>query len=196
MTARGLHYTGRMRRAFLVLLLGLGFGLSHSTLFASTFLTAEFREIVTESTTVIRGRVTDVRAFRSGAGEVESAVTIAVDGVLKGTAGTFVSMRVPGGTIGRYRTVMIGAPVFRVGDQAVFFLKAGPGNTLWPVGLSQGIYRVGVSRTGLAMVEAPVLAGVTTNSSGPIVRGDARRKTLPVGEFESLVRLVAAGRAQ
>jgi len=185
-----------MRRVFLVLLLGIGLGLTQRSLSASTFLTAEFREIVTDATTVVRGRVTDVRTIRSTAGDVESAVTIAVDGVLKGSAGTFVSMRVPGGVIGRYRTVMVGAPVMRVGDQAVFFLKGGPGNTLWPVGLSQGIYRISASRTGLPVVTAPVLAGVTTNATGPVVRGDARRKSIAVGEFESLVRLVAAGRPQ
>jgi len=177
----------------LVFMLGVGLGLPHSTLFASTFLTAEFREVVAESATAVRGRVTDVRAVRSAAGDVESVVTIAVDTVLKGAAGTFVSMRVPGGVIGRYRTVMVGAPVMRVGDQAVFFLKRGTGNTWWPVGLAQGIYRVRASRTGTATVAAPVLSGVTTNAIGPIVKGDPRRKAMPLGEFESLVRLVAAG---
>lgn len=162
---------------------------------ASTFLTAELREVVADSATVVRGRVTDVRAVRSVAGEVESVVTIAVESVLKGAADTFVSMRVPGGTIGRYRTVMTGAPVMRVGDRAVFFLKRGPGNAFWPVGLSQGVYRVTMSGAG-ATIAAPVLAGVTTNPTGPVVRGDARRKALPVAEFESLVRLVVARGAQ
>jgi len=128
-------------------------------------------------------------------GEVESIVTIAVESVLKGAADAFVSMRVPGGTIGRYRTVMTGAPVMRVGDRAVFFLKRGPGNAFWPVGLSQGIYRVTMSGSG-GMIAAPVVSGVTTNASGPVVRGDARRKALPVAEFESLVRLVVARGAQ
>ena len=163
--------------------------------FASTFLTAELREVVADAATVVRGRVTDVRAVRSPAGEVESIVTIAVESVLKGAADTFVSMRVPGGTIGPYRTVMTGAPVMRVGDRAVFFLKRGPGNAFWPVGLSQGIYRVTMSASG-GTIAAPVLAAVTTNASGPVVRGDARRKALPVAEFESLVRLVVARGAQ
>jgi len=163
--------------------------------FASTFLTAELREVVTDAATMVRGRVTDVRAVRSPAGEVESIVTIAVESVLKGAADAFVSMRVPGGTIGRYRTVMTGAPVMRVGDRAVFFLKRGPGNAFWPVGLSQGIYRVTMSGSG-GMIAAPVVSGVTTNASGPVVRGDARRKALPVAEFESLVRLVVARGAQ
>lgn len=175
----------------------LGVGLAHAALGANTFLSAEFREIVADSAVVVRGRVTDVRAARSAAGDVESVVTIAVDAVLKGAAGPFVSMRVPGGVIGRYRTVMTGAPAMRVGEQAVFFLKRGPADTWWPVGLAQGIYRLtATSPRAAPSVRAPVVAGVTTNASGPVVRGDARRKSMPLPEFESLVRLVVAARVQ
>lgn len=179
-----------------MLALVVGLSLTAGTLFGSTFLSAQFREVVAEASTIVRGRVTDVRAFRSPAGDVESVVTIAVETALKGSAEAFVAMRVPGGTIGRYRTVMTGAPVMRVGEQAVFFLKRGPGNTLWPVGLAQGIYRVSEGSGNIGMVYAPVLPGVTTNAVGAIVRGDSRRKALPVTEFESLVRLVMTGRPQ
>lgn len=181
-----------MRRIRLLVIGLMGLALTAGTLFASTFLSAEFKEVVSEASTIVRGRVTDVRALRSSAGDVESVVTIAVETALKGSADAFVAMRVPGGTIGRYRTVMVGAPVMQVGEQAVFFLKRGPGNSLWPVGLSQGIYRVsGPGAAGsVGMVHAPVLAGVTTNAAGPVLRGDSRRKALPVTEFESLVRLL------
>ena len=185
-----------MRRTTFVLTVMVGLGLTAGTLFASTFLSAEFREVVSEASTIVRGRVTDVRALRSTAGDVESIVTIAVETALKGPAEAFVAMRVPGGTIGRYRTVMTGAPVMRVGEQAVFFLKQGPGNTLWPVGLAQGIYRVRSAGGSVEMVQAPVLAGVTTNAAGLVVRGDSRRQALPVTEFESLVRLVLTRRPQ
>ncbi len=180
----------------LVVVIGVGLVLSPGALTASTFLSAEFREVVSESAAVVRGRVTDVRSVRSAAGDVESVVTIGVDAVLKGSADAFVSMRVPGGVMGRYRTVMTGAPVMRVGQQAVFFLRRAPGNAFWPVGLSQGIYRVTSSSTGAVTVASPVLAGVTTNATGAVVRGDVRRKALPLGEFESLVRLVVAGGAR
>ena len=45
---------------------------------------------------IVRGRVTDVRAIEVPAG-VESVATFAVERVLKGPAGDFVSVRVPGG---------------------------------------------------------------------------------------------------
>src|SRR5687767_9346176 len=103
-----------MRRTCLVLTMIVGLSLTAETLFGSTFLSAQFREVVSEASTIVRGRVTDVRAVRSPDGDVESVVTIAVDSALKGSAEAFVAMRLPGGTIGRYRTVMIGAPVMRV----------------------------------------------------------------------------------
>lgn len=175
----------------------LAVGIAQAALGANTILSAEFREIVSDARLAVRGRVTDVRAVRTRAGDVESVITIAVDAVLKGAAGTFVAMRVPGGVIGRYRSVMTGAPTMRVGEQAVFFLTRGPGDTWWPVGLSQGIYRLtAASPRAAPTVRAPVVAGLTTNASGPVVRGDARRKSMPLPEFESLVRVLVAARAQ
>lgn len=159
---------------------------------ASTLLPADFRATVTQATIIVRGRVTDVRPVRSVAGEVETVATVAVEATLKGEARAFVSMRLPGGTIGRYRTVMPGAPRVSIGEAGVFFLKAAPGGALWPVGLSSGIYRV-ASTDGRPMVTPPILPGVTTATTGTIRRGDARRKLLPLSEFESLVALVLNG---
>lgn len=159
---------------------------------ASTMLPADFRVIVADATVIVRGRVTDVRAVRSALGEVETVATIAVEAVLKGEASSFVSMRVPGGTIGRYRTVMPGAPRVTPGDAGVYLLKRAPGGALWPVGLASGIYRVTTSN-GRAMVTPPVVPGITAAANGPVVRGDARRKALPLSEFESIVSLVVRG---
>lgn len=163
-----------------------------ATMSASTLLPADFRITVTEATVIVRGRITDVRAVRSTAGEVETVATVAVDATLKGATRPFVSMRLPGGVMGRYRTVVPGAPRVEVGDTGVFFLKAAPGGALWPVGLSSGIYRVAMSG-GRAMVAPPVLPGVTTATTGTVQRGDKRRTMLALSEFESLVSLVLNG---
>jgi hypothetical protein len=61
--------------------------------------------------------------------------------------------------------------------------------------MSMGIYRVHVdARTGLPVVNPPVVAGETA-SAGRVVRGDTRRQPFSVGEFESLVRLVMLTKA-
>ncbi len=178
------------RRWWVGVLCVLALSVAHTG--GTTLLPADFRLVVAEATVIVRGRVTDVRAVRSVRGDVESVATIAVDAVLKGEAGSFVSMRVPGGTIGRFRTHMPGAPTVAVGDAAVYLLKRAPGGALWPVGLSSGIYRISVS-SGRLMVAPPVVAAVTTAAQGPVVRGDPRRRTLPLADFESIVTLVLRG---
>jgi len=157
---------------------------------ATVVLPAEFREIVADATLIVRGRVTEVRPVAVRGRGVESVGTVAVDAVLKGEAGAFVSVRVPGGTVGRYRFVMVGAPVLRPDETAVFFLKRGTDAGWRPVGLSAGIARVDVDPSSRRpVVRAPILLG-TTASVGPLVRGDRRRGPLAVGDFDALVRLV------
>jgi hypothetical protein len=89
---------------------------------------------------------------------------------------------------------MTGSITFKAGQRAVFFLRAaGTDSTMRPVGLTQGIYRVQPEpRTGQAVVAPPLVSGFTEARSGPAVRGDTRRRLLPVQEFEGLVRLVVA----
>ena len=61
---------------------------------------------------------------------------------LKGNLGEHVTVRVPGGQIGRYRTVFVGAPEFREGDEVVLFLKQAGRSDPYIIGLSQGAFRV------------------------------------------------------
>lgn len=162
---------------------------------ATSVVPAAFDEIVADSTLIVRGRVTDVRAAVVAGDGMSSFATVAVEAVLKGRAGAFVAVRVPGGQIGRSRVVMAGAPTLRVADHAVFFLARGADGTFRPVGLSMGVYRVSRDAgTGRAVVDPPLVVGVTA-PVGRVVRGDVGRRSMPVQEFESLVRLVASRRA-
>jgi hypothetical protein len=159
---------------------------------ASVSVPIEFRDMVAAADLIVRGRVTDVRATRSEDAGVESVATVAVENALKGTSDSFVYVRVPGGEVGRYRYVMAGAPVLRVNELAVFFLRRGADNSLRPIGLSAGIYAIGREpSTGRPVVRPPVVAD-RTGTAAP--RGDVRRTLVPVGDFESLVRLMVAAR--
>jgi len=165
------------------------------SLAAHVVVPTEFREVVADSGLIVRGMVTDVRTVRLSGGSVESFATVAVDAVLKGDAVRFVTVRVPGGQIGTRRFVMVGAPTLSAGQQAVFFLRRAGDGSWRPVGLSMGVYRLRADRaTGGAVVAPPAVAGWTA-SAGPVVRGDTRRQTISVQEFESMVRLIATGRA-
>ncbi len=88
----------------------VGLALGAAPLVASETTPLEFRAVVGEAALIVRGHVTDVRAVEVPDRGVETIATLAVDAVLKGETDGFVSFRLPGGQIGRYRTVMAGAP--------------------------------------------------------------------------------------
>src|SRR6478672_7847428 len=110
---------------------------------ATSTIPTDLPDVISTATLIVRGRVVDTRSFTDIAnGPVMTAVTVTADEVLKGSAGSSVTFRVHGGEIGRYRYMVIGSPVFAVGDQAYFFLKRTSAGSLWPVGMSAGVYRV------------------------------------------------------
>lgn len=152
---------------------------------ATSTIPTDLADVVTSATLIVRGRVVDTRSFADIAnGPVMTAVTVAVDDVLKGTADASVTFRVHGGEMGRYRYTVIGSPTFAVGDQAYFFLRRAASGSLWPVAMSAGIYRI------TNTVNAPVVAGLTATVGATVTRGDVRRKPMAPSEFASLVRML------
>ncbi len=167
-----------------------------ATLAAHLVVPTEFREVVADASLIVRGTVTDVRSVAVAGRGVESVTTVAVEDLLKGEADRFVSIRVPGGQIGTRRFVMVGAPSFVPGQHAVFFLRRDAEGAWRPIGLSMGVYRVRADRaTGNPVVTPPVVGGWTASVNGRVVRGDSRRQTMALQEFESMVKLIASGRA-
>ncbi len=174
--------------------LAIGVLLGGAVASATVIVPLDFRQAVSESTVIVRGHVTDVRGRTIPTG-VESIVTVAIDRVLKGQADDFVSVHVPGGIVGRYRYVFVGAPTFVVGEQAVFLLKRGSDNALRIVGVSQGVYPIQTLPGASQPTVAPPPVAPQTATTGQVVRGDAQRRAMSVPEFESLVRLVMAAQA-
>ena len=155
---------------------------------ATTVVPLSFEQLVNESQSVFYGRVTGVRAqWTDDRRFIESVVTIEVLRGMKGSAAESIAFTVPGGQVGRYLNVIPGAPSFSPGDLAVVFLTARGARLPVTTGLTQGIYRVqrDVS-SGEMLVVPPAI------ESGRIVRGDVRRKPVPLAAFEGSVRAVAA----
>lgn len=179
-----------MRRLLLsTLLLALTAGLS-----ATVIVPIEFRELVTTSPVIVQGRVTDVRsAFVNGRRSVETFVTVEAGDYLKGNLGSHVTLRVPGGEIGRYRTIFIGAPEFQVGEEVVLFLKTARGAVPVIAGLNQGAFRIVSDRdSGRRIVTAPILLGRGGPDAEPVVRGANTRRPMPIETFRDTVRDVLA----
>lgn len=160
---------------------------------ATVIVPIEFRELVTTSLAIVHAHVTDVRsAYVDGRRSIETFVTVAADDYLKGNLGEHVTFLVPGGEIGRYRTIFVGAPQFREGDEVVLFLKSA-GGMPYVVGLSQGAYRVIADpSSGRRIVTTPIVMAKGTGEVERVVRGDPGRHALPIETFRDAVRQVLA----
>ena len=165
---------------------------------ATVILPIEFRELVLTAPVIVHGQVVDVRAeWVDGRRSVETFVTVAVSEYLKGDLGERMTFRVPGGQLGRYRTVFVGAPEFREGDEVVLFLKHSGPSFPYIIGLSQGAFRVVPdARTGRSVVTTPIVMGKGGDEPERIVRGDVTRKPLSIDAFRDAVRQVLAGARQ
>ena len=162
---------------------------------ATVLVPAEFTEVVSGSSIIAHARIVDVRAeWADGRRWIDSVVTADVVTYLKGESEQqTISFKVPGGRLGRYRSVVVGAPTFVRGEEAVLFLKT-HGDELPDVfGLNQGVFRVRVDQaTGQRIVVPPVLKSEVSSEPQRVVRGAVDRKPLTFESFGARVREVMA----
>lgn len=163
--------------------------LSAPALSATVLLPAEFREVVAGSQVIAHARVVEVRPeWVDGRRQIETIVTAEVISYLKGGTGRTLSFKVPGGQIGRYRSVTIGAPQFRAGDEAFLFLNSSG----VVFGLNQGVFRVRQDQiSGRRVVVTPVLVG-TGDTPERVTRGASSRRPMEVDAFGAQVRAAMA----
>jgi len=175
---------------FRYLLLSCAFGCASASLYATVVVPTDLGELSGDALVIARGRVVALDARWSGdRRRVETLVTLEAERYLKGAFGPVLQFRVPGGRIGRYRSVLVGAPEFLVGQRVVVFLGARGPAVPYVLGLGQGVFRV-VPGAGGWVVTPPVILPA---SGGParIVRGDPARRPMPLADFESRVRALA-----
>jgi len=164
-----------------------------SVLHATVLVPAEFREVVNGSDLIAYGRVASVTALRiDGQTRIDSLVTFEVGSWLKGGGESSITFRTLGGELGRYRSVVVGAPTFTPGDEAVMFLKSAGQPVPTVFGLNQGVFRVRRDPdTGERMVVPPPLLAAS-NEPQTLRRGDRTRKPVPLDTFGAQVRSVMA----
>jgi hypothetical protein len=170
--------------------------LAPAALRATVIVPAEFREIVNGAGIIAYGFVTGT-AVESSADrkQVDTLVTMQVGTYLKGAAGETLVFKVPGGQVGRFRNVTVGAPVFATGEEAVVFLTVRDGALPVVFGLNQGVFRVRVDgRTLRRMVTPPALMA-RGDAAELVVRGAADRRALPLEAFGVQVQTVIADAA-
>jgi hypothetical protein len=159
---------------------------------ALTVRPLSFPALVQESTAVVQGRVTDVRAqWTADRRGIESLVVVDVAEYLKGDLGAHLTVRVPGGRVGSFVNIIPGAPRFVAGDRVVLFLTTDGPSIPVITGTSQGVFRVSTdATTGATMVVPPVI-----DAAAPATpRGDLARRPLSLAAFSDAVHRAGAAR--
>jgi hypothetical protein len=157
---------------------------------ATVLVPADLTELSREAHVIARGRVTSTEAIWTGDWRsIETVVTLEIEAAIKGAVETTVRFRVPGGQVGRYRRVFLGAPVFPLGQRVVVFLGRRGSDLPYVLGLSQGVFRVVPAAEGW-VVSPPALVSMGPLPQ-PITRGDPARRVVALEIFERQVRTLA-----
>ena len=173
-----------------ILVIAVLTGLISSVAAATVVVPTDLRQLSQEAVAIARGRVVAVDGqWTDGRRTIETIVTLETETYLKGGLGDVVQFRVPGGSFGRFRSIVVGAPQFAVGQRVIVFLGSRGPTVPYVLGLSQGVFRVTQSEEGNWLVTPPP---IVATADGPIVRGTQARSSLT--DFERQVRTFVAQR--
>ena len=161
---------------------------------ATVLIPADLGELSRDALAIARGRVTALDTqWTEDRGTIETIVTLEVESYLKGGLGSTLKFRVPGGELGRFRSIVVGAPEFAVDQRIVVFLGARGPSMPHVLGLSQGVFRMARAPDNSGwLVTSPVLLPATTGAVR-VVRGDPSRRAVALTDFEHTVRSLAGG---
>jgi hypothetical protein len=162
---------------------------------ATVLIPADLGELSRDAVAIARGRVAALDAqWTEDRGTIETIVTLEVESYLKGGLGSTLRFRVPGGELGRFRSVVVGAPAFAIDQRVVVFLGARGPSVPHLLGLSQGVFRMSRAADNSGwLVTSPVLQPAAGGVATRLARGDPSRRSLALGDFEQTVRALAGG---
>lgn len=98
-------------------------------------------DLITRSTTIVRGKVTASWAALTGS-VIYTHYQIQVSEQFKGAAQNSVEVMTPGGKVKGLTSSYAGSPVLNQGDEFVFFLWTSKTGITWITGLTQGLFSV------------------------------------------------------
>ena len=162
---------------------------------ATVLIPADLAELSRDARAIVRGRVAALDAqWTDDRGSIETIVTLEVESYLKGALGAALRFRVPGGELGRFRSIVVGAPEFALDQHVVVFLGVRGPSVPYVLGLNQGVFRLvrAADDTGWMVTPAAIVPATAGAPAVPIIRGDPSRRAMRLDEFELRVRTLAA----
>jgi hypothetical protein len=155
---------------------------------ATVLVGLDLGQVTRAARVVVRGRVVATTGrWTADHQTIETLVTLEAETYLKGALGETVLFAVPGGRLGRYRNIVVGAPTFAVGERVVVFLDMRGPSVPFLVGFSQGVYRIAASSDGAGPVVASAVV-LPARTPTRVARGDRARRPMAVEAFDALVR--------
>jgi hypothetical protein len=159
---------------------------------AMVYVATDLPALASDARAIAVGRVVAVESrWTAGRRNIETLVTLQVSEYLKGDLGREVTVRVPGGQIGPYLSVMPGAPRLVEGDRVVLFLAGQPPELPHILALGQGVFHVVADRATLAQVIVPEPLTAVAEPGDTVVRGNESRRRTPFARFAAEVRALA-----
>lgn len=134
-------------------------GVSTERLSAMSVRPPDFRELVAESDTIVRGEVVAVESRKvtnqAGREVIKTFVRVRIEDQMKGAAATELSLAFLGGRVGEEALTVAGMPTFRVGQKDFLFI-ARNGEVLCPL-VAAAYGRYPIAPTADAAAEPQVL---------------------------------------
>jgi hypothetical protein len=176
---RGMSATAVLQRLVRVLALATALSMPSGTL-ASVVVPMTLDELARGASHILDAQVIAVHVT-ADTGRIERVVSLRVLERWKGEVDAVVHVRLPGGTIGRTRTLVTGVPELEEGARFVLFLDRTPSGAYRVLGLHQGAWRVVASPRDGVLSVGPAPAVPPT--AGRVTRGDGSRRTRRLDVF-------------
>ena len=161
---------------------------------ATIVVPADLAELARSARLIVRGRIVSVDGrWTEDRRTIETIVTLAAETYLKGSFGSTLQFRVPGGDLGRYRSIVVGAPQFAENQRVVLFLGANGPSVPYILGLNQGVFRVVTATDASGLIVIPPVLHTPDGGSRLVVRGDVARRPTSLAQFEGEVRALVGG---
>jgi hypothetical protein len=132
---------------------------------ATTLLKMSMNDMITQSTSIVRARITGSRSAAVGQ-DIYTYYQLQVSETLKQGAILPAEIAVPGGVYGNLRQIGIGSPVLTQGQEYVLFLWTGRGGMTQLIGLSQGMFNLKQDASGETVLNRPAIADQMLDKSG------------------------------
>jgi hypothetical protein len=136
-----------------------------ATASATTLLKMSMNDLILQSTSIVRARITGSRSVSAGH-DIYTYYQLQVSETLKVTGILPAEVAVPGGVYGNLRQIGIGSPSFTQGQEYVLFLWTSRTGMTQVIGLSQGLFSLTQDASGDTVLKRPAIADQMLDKAG------------------------------